>query len=360
MTAKLTTTGLKLFDLSESSAPLSCGQVIETSFLIECTGDPTLITPSGLASFAQGVVDTVNFLYDESGICDPFFRVSISAEAELVNSTIDVDSNLRERVLATNGKKFSVKVNVSYQCKNCTKGTTLLKNAARRRRLESESPLERRSLFTFSAGADPCTCPDSPPGAPEFESPSRSEFIDAFNKTVDVLKATKPEVNAFVESVGSTTEVVEYSCSAPVENRTTYMTLRACNSGRKLLNMGVHQLVIEDSIQASLTELLAKFCNRQSRIITSVSFLNSRTGTSDCSTWAYFFSVVFTCRGCPLDMELLSNTTSRRALVGWSQEIEDGSNRHLSGVSGTCFCDVGTIDSRGPSESEVRSNAVSI
>jgi hypothetical protein len=59
-------------------------------------------------------------------------------------------------------------------------------------------------------------------------------------------------------------------------------------------------------------------------------------------------------------MELLSNTTSRRALVGWSQEIEDGSNRHLSGVSGTCFCDVGTIDSRGPSESEVRSNAVSI
>ena len=345
-----------------SGAPSqACDQVVETSLLIECTGDPALVTPRGLDTFAQGVVSTVNALYDESGICDPFFRAAISAEAELVNSTIDVDSNLRERVLATNGKKFSVKVNVNYKCKNCKKGTTLLKNdATRLRRLESENPLERRSLFTISAGDDPCTCPDSPPGAPEFESPSRSEFNDAFNKTVEVLKASNPEVNAFVESVGSTTEVVEYSCSAPVENRKTYMTLRACISGVRPLNMDFSRLVIEDSIQASLTELLAKFCNRQSRIITSVSFLSSRPGTSECSTWAYFFSVDFTCRGCPLDMELLSNSTSRRALVGWGQEVDDGSNRFLSGASDTCFCDIGTIDSREPRESEVSNNAVTM
>ncbi|KAI2505477.1 hypothetical protein MHU86_9000 [Fragilaria crotonensis] len=232
VTTKLSASGLTLYGLSESSAALTCGEVIETSFLVECSGDPTLITPSGLSSFAQGVVDTVNSLYDSSAICDPFFRVAISAEAELVSSN-DVYSNVRQRALATTSTRLRVKVNVSYQCKNCKSGAALLKNdASRRRRLDPVHHMARRSLFAISAGVDTCTCPEPPAGTPEFEIPSRFEFNDAFNKTLEDLKATNPEVNNFVASVGSTSEVVEYNCSAPVENRTTYMTLRACSSGR--------------------------------------------------------------------------------------------------------------------------------
>ena len=164
-------------------------------------------------------------------------------------------------------------------------------------------------------------------------------------------------------SVGKTTEVVEFNCSvtAPVVTRTTFMTFRGC-SGFDQVNLEIQLSYIEDAIKVSLNELLATFCNRESRNITAVSFLGAG-GEDDgnCASSKYFFSVDFNCRGCPLGIKLVSNTTSRRALVeDWSPGWGDGTSRRLSGGSAACFCDIGLIDNRGPSESEVSSNAICI
>ena len=337
--------------------------MIITSLLIEVTGDLDLISPKGLTTFASGVVNAANDLFsDETRGCDPLKRVIVAASAELVSGDALSQTVEGRRALAT-VRRFSIKVTVSYQCNNCKTGAALLKNdAVRRRWLEPEFQLAppRRHLNTFSTDADPCTCPE---GSSEFMEPTRSEFDLEFNTTVtDLIANTTTGELAFVTRVGKTIEVVEFNCSvtAPVGNRTTYMTLRACVAGTDQVDIATQQFSIEDAIKVSLNELLATYCNRESRNITAVSFLGSIPGL-DCEFSKFFFSVKFNCRGCPLDMKLLSNITGRRALVAdWIPAWGDGTHRRLLGGSDACFCDVGLVDNREPSESEVRSIGISI
>ena len=342
-----------------SAAPSeTCGEMTETSFLIEFTGVPDGASSNGLATLSEGVVDTLNSLFlSNKTICDPFFRVVTSASAKVVTID-DVPESIDGRRSLVTVKRITIKVSIIFRCKSCKSGATLLKNdAVSRRRLESEFAVVpvRRSLIPLATSTDYCTCPE---GEPDFEVPTRSEFGVAFKKTVSDLKASRGELD-FVISVGKTTEVVEFNCTSPTENRTTYMTLRACYGDGSLVDLTVHQSSIESAIKESLTDLLAKFCNRESRTITAVSFLAALV-ESDCSLTEYFFSVDFTCQGCPSNMKLLSNITSSRALAGWISELGYGTDRRLSSSGDTCFCDVNSVDELGPRESEVSRNAVSI
>ena len=191
LNASLAGVGFTLQELSESAVSSeTCGELIKTSFLISITGDPSLISPEGLTTFANGVVTCANeHLFSEARGCDPFKRAIVSASAELVTIDALPQSVGGRRSLAT-VRRFYIKVTVNYQCKNCKTGAALLKNdAVKRRRLESESQLvqHQRRLVTIATSADNCTCPDD---SPEFIEPTRPEFDVEFNKTVDALIAT--------------------------------------------------------------------------------------------------------------------------------------------------------------------------
>ncbi len=303
----------------------------ETSFIIPFTADSTKpVTSTGLAVLAQGVLETINSFYVlREGSCDSLFRVAISAKTELL-----ISGARNRRELATTS--LSVKVNLRYQCNGCTSGTTLLEHdvGQRRRQLESENcDIDEHRNLVVAVGAGECYCPV---GANHFEVPTRSEFSAAFNETVAFL-ITRGTID-FVTSVGNVSEVVEFECPPPQQERQTGLILRACSGSLGLSSS--QQQAVADAIEASLNELIVRNCDQEFLAITDVRVIDAVVSGVGCAGTRYLYVVDFNCLDCKLDSKILSNTTAE----AWSTEA-GGNGMSRRSLEETCVCDVSAVTS---------------
>jgi hypothetical protein len=98
--------------------------------------------------------------------------------------------------------------------------------------------------------------------------------------------------------------------------------------------MAENQPFIENSIKKdSLNELLAKFCNGESRCIIAVSFYSAQVSANKWSNSSALISLAITLS---IRREIALKSTSRRALAGWFRVREGGgeTKRRLF----HCFC----------------------
>jgi hypothetical protein len=112
--------------------------------------------------------------------------------------------------------------------------------------------------------------------------------------------------------------------------------LRACRGSNALLTADLG--VLADSTMTALNELVGRYCDQGSLVITGMRFLETlTTNGGGCTGTRYLYAVDFNCRYCSFDSKLLSNSPSNRAHEAWAPETQDiGMGRHLS----TCFCGV--------------------
>jgi preprotein translocase subunit Sss1 len=242
-----------------------------------------------------------------------------------------------------------------------------LTNDAARRHLASFSPqssVDRRLQATSVPDNCQCAIGVDPE---DFRLPTRDEFQAAFNETVTSLIA----IGAvdFITQVGSTAEVVEISCAAGVENRTSQLFIEAQGDPDKLNSDVVS--AIEQTIKTTLDDLYSMSCDPEFRMVENVTFAGITllsggagrrslqfTPTSLTKPLQLNFQIVFSCRGCPTKPTLFGNDAGRRLQTPPSP-FPSSYNRFLTEMqrnlqeSGTCFCDVNTAnDLRTPTLEE--------
>jgi hypothetical protein len=108
--------------------PVPCGdQVVEleTSLLLKFAGNRSNVTNEGLVDIANAVTYAVNTLNSLNGAtCDPLFRVVSAVNASLLDWTTGTNATGTNADLRKY-KNFKVLVKILFQCRSCTKGTTL-------------------------------------------------------------------------------------------------------------------------------------------------------------------------------------------------------------------------------------------
>jgi hypothetical protein len=348
---------------------VSCSEKIkkdDTTLVIDFLGDPDEASSDEMMLLAESVgsaINALNGLNDET--CDPFFRVVLSVDAELVE---EEEIILGRRLMPFKFKVLPFKIffNVFFQCRGCPGGTTLFTNDAARRWLEDTS--ERRGLQASTTVSDECLCAI---GADEFRAPTPAEFDVAFNLTVSSL--IEEGAIDFIFQVGSMTEVEEISCAATVDDRESQLVFEAEGDSNDLTSGDL--IDIEEAIQAALDKLYSQVCDPQVRTILDVSFggflgvqPDDESGgrllfnSTFISTPSIIVStpidlsvdIIFSCRGCPIDAGLfvddaIASSTNDRML----SHLVPNSQRRLPVNGDQCYCDVTTVDdSRTPTIEE--------
>jgi hypothetical protein len=314
--------------------------LIEASLAIEFSGYPDEASPEELAVLTQSLQDTFNALNGlNDQICDLLFREVVSVEAEL-----DTTQTRRNLQVGTGNSPFVASpfllyFNVSFQCRGCPSGTTLLTDDAARRHLQLGRHLQMGE----------CLCPV---GIVDFRPPSRVEFDAAFNQTMTILIAEKRL--RFVTAVGETAEVEEISCPAQVDDRQTQLVIEVEGDTYAVADSAISTL--EETLQETLVGLFSEFCDPEVRNVLDVQFdrfglVQSGRLQSNSMSFLLSFTIVFSCRGCPSDASLFGNDDPRRLLLS-NDKARGASARHLQSNGDSCFCDVNVVAARPPTGTE--------
>lgn len=354
--------------------PVPCGDDVvelETSILLKFMGDRTNITKDGLVQLAKTVENTVNELNTlNEALCDPLFRVVVGVNASLLDTTAgknvtytNATSIIVTSTNATNTnstgtnasypkyKYFRVLVKILFQCRSCTKGTTLfgIEDGLQPRQLH----LDRRlSLASVAAVNDTCYCPI---GAEERRAPTLAEFNSAFNASVMHLVAEN-QIH-FVAAVGQASEVKEIDCTSNAEKRETQLELEATGDTEAITSY--YKRSLEKVVNSSMIDVFASFCDPQGRTIVDVAFDGIRVATAldlqdrslssgTVQKFRILLNVKFTCRSCSEDAKLFTSGTVKRNLATTTY----GSSPSVSYIGDVCLCNA-TEEERPPTETEV-------
>ena len=228
----------------------------------------------------------------------------------------------------------------------------MLKNdAARRRRQLEPMDIKPRKLV----GSDDCICPD---GTEEFAEPLRSEFDIAFAERIDAL--VDEGTIDFVSSVGNVIEVVEFDCSAPVQNRTSVIEVAACDENNAPVSL-VETETLAELLMQSLNDLYRESCSPDNLVVNQVTVENPLSAV--CQELRLSFNVFFSCYGCLECTNLLaddlislnfrdlrtSDTSVLLHPLPSKGKRNNVLNRKLVSSTEVCYCDIFQ-----PSSSKVR------
>jgi len=326
--------------------------LVETTLFFEFQGDPSEASSEELAILASSVQNTINDLNSlNDEICDLFFRVVVAVEADIGDSS-QKDRNLQFSFPNSSSFiPFLIFFNIIFQCQGCPPDTTLFGNDAVRRDLSIFSKVDRR--LQAATVSENCLCAIGV-DSNEFRPPTRAEFDVSFNQTVTSLVAI--EAVNFISEVGGTTEIDDINCTANLDTRVSQLVIEAQGDPNDISAANVSAL--EQAAQDSLNDLYFETCDPEVRFVVNVTF--GIIGSSDMVenrnrklqfgdfifNFAFFFTIIFQCRGCPPGASLFGDDAARRLhststdLLGL---VGRGSRRHLQNAD-TCFCDVNVID----------------